>query len=105
MDDCFGSCRNHPILAGVRAGKQDGDSLKGEFRTGYHPLEDIEELAPSHVGEERRLSDAETARTIIEVTTVYHIDVTSISMNQDMIKIHIWKDASSFLRMKTDLCV
>ncbi|CAD5178498.1 unnamed protein product [Musa acuminata subsp. malaccensis] len=69
MDGCFGSCPSHPLSARVRAAQGDADSPTSNSRRRYHPSEEIEELVPPVDGEERRLTDAETARTIVEVNS------------------------------------
>nr|XP_009401021.1 PREDICTED: uncharacterized protein At3g49140-like isoform X1 [Musa acuminata subsp. malaccensis] len=53
----------------VRSGLEDADSLRRNPKPLYHPFEEIEELVASSDDEERRLTDAETARTIIEVNS------------------------------------
>ncbi|RZS23860.1 hypothetical protein BHM03_00056862 [Ensete ventricosum] len=52
----------------VRSALENADSLRRNSKPLYHPFEEIEELVASIDDEERRLTDAETARTIIEVT-------------------------------------
>ncbi|CAL9119964.1 unnamed protein product [Musa textilis] len=69
MDGCFGSCPSHPLSSRVRAAQGDADSPTSNSRRRYHPSEEIEELVPPVDGKERRLTDAETARTIVEVNS------------------------------------
>ncbi|WOL01628.1 hypothetical protein Cni_G10345 [Canna indica] len=73
MDGCFGSRPSHPLSARVRCSQGDAGSLpdspRGNSEPRYHPSEEIEKLVPSDDGEERRLTDAETARTVIEVNS------------------------------------
>ncbi|URE06141.1 hypothetical protein MUK42_16187 [Musa troglodytarum] len=53
----------------VRSGLEDADSLRRNSKPLYHPFEEIEELVASSDDEERRLTDAETARTIIKANS------------------------------------
>ncbi|KAJ8476896.1 hypothetical protein OPV22_020623 [Ensete ventricosum] len=69
VDGCFGSCPSYPLSARVRAAQGDADSPTSNSRRRYHPSEEIEDLVPPVDGEEKRLTDAETARTIVEVNS------------------------------------
>ncbi|WOL12665.1 hypothetical protein Cni_G21432 [Canna indica] len=87
LDDCLGTCRNHR----VRAAQQDADSLKSNLQTGYHPFEEIEDLVPSGDGAERRLTDAEAARTIIEVHSKANVMFSGFADDEIQENI-IWPD-------------
>ncbi|XP_042373756.1 uncharacterized protein At3g49140-like isoform X2 [Zingiber officinale] len=70
---CSQSRRGLPLSSRVRSSQGDAGSLPDSPRSNskprYHPSEEIQELDPSATGEERCLTVAETARTIIEVNS------------------------------------
>lgn len=60
------SSRNDLLSSRAHSVPENADA-----RSRYHPFEEIEESAPTENGESPRLSDAEIARTIIEVYSYY----------------------------------
>ncbi|XP_020107016.1 uncharacterized protein At3g49140-like isoform X4 [Ananas comosus] len=80
------SSRNDLLSSRAHSVPENADA-----RSRYHPFEEIEESAPTENGESPRLSDAEIARTIIEVNNKATLVFTGF-IDNDIQENIIWSD-------------